>query len=133
MKNVILDTNVFIRLFLDDIPTQTKAVEQLFQEAKEKKKKLLVPQIVLFEIAFTLEKYYGFPKQIVLEKLKAIIVAEYLSIQNREVFKKAITLFTGQSISLADCFVLCYAIQREGEFFSFDRKLLSLYKQQSRV
>lgn len=128
MTKFALDTNAFLRLFLNDIPTQADIVEELLKQAKEDKVTLLIPQIIIFEIAFALDKFYHFSRSEIIEKLKSILSASYLKIQNRNIFKKSLELFATQNISLADCFLICFAKEKEIEVFTFDRKIKKLGK-----
>lgn len=128
MKKFVVDANAFLRLFLNDIPEEADKVEYLFTKAKEDKVTLIVPQIIIFEIAFVLEKYYHFSRLEIIEKLKSVLATPYLKIQNRNIFKKATELFNTQSISLADCFLIFYAEQKYADIFTFDRRIKNLRK-----
>lgn len=126
MPRFIVDANAFLRLLLNDIPSQADQTEKILKQAKENRAELLIPQIVIFELAFALDKYYHFPKVQVIDKLKAILSTRYLKIQDREVLKKAIELFSYRQVSLVDCFLICFAKQKEAAIFTFDKKLKNL-------
>lgn len=128
MKKYVLDTNAFLRLFLNDIPRQAELVENLLKKAKNAEIIIYLPQIIIFEIAYALDKYYNFPKDEVIQKLKSIIISPYLKIQNREVFKETIKTHNNQTISLSDCFILQFADYKDCELFTFDKKLKKLNK-----
>lgn len=123
MTRILLDTNAFLRILLNDIPSQADQVEKLIKEAKRGKVELLVPQIVIFEIAFALEKYYHFPKENITDKIKTILAMQYLKIQDREIFQKAIELFGQKNLSLTDCFIIHFAETKGTSIFSFDKGL----------
>ena len=63
MRAVILDTNGFLRLILDDVKDQADRVEDIVKRAKKNQIRIFVPQIILFEMNFVLQKYYLFKKQ----------------------------------------------------------------------
>lgn len=126
MNSFVVDTNVFLRLILNDIPKQADKAEKLLKQAKAHEINLTVPQIVIFEIEYALTKYYGFPKDQVLDKLTSIVSAKYLTCQNREIFNKAIEFYKGINLSLVDCFLAAYADKIEGKTFSFDKNLNKL-------
>lgn len=123
MDSLILDTNVFLRFLLDDIPDQAKEATKIFNKAKSKKLNILIPQIVIFEILFALEKYYKFPKKEVIEKVESILIAEYLNIQDRAVFPETLELFKASNVDFVDCFLLCKAKQSNSKLFTFDKEL----------
>lgn len=126
MKLFTVDANPFLQFFLNDIPLQVEAFEQLLALAKNKKAIIYVSQITIFEISFTLDKYYHFPKSDVVERLKTIIQAPYLQVQDRSIFDKALLIYSENNISLADSFVLIYALEKKAELFTFDKKLKNL-------
>lgn len=123
MKSVVVDTNAFLRFLLNDIPGQADKVAWLFNQAKLRRLNIWVPQIVIFEVMFALEKYYKFPKGQVIDKMKTILSSSYLKIQDAPVFREALILFEVKNVDFVDCFLLCSAQEKEAEFFTFDKKL----------
>ncbi len=126
MKSVIIDTNGFLRLLLNDIPEQADRVEDLIKKAQKKQVSLLVPQIIIFEINFILQKYYLFEKQEVIEKLKSLVSGHYFIIESGNIFQKALSLYEKQNISFVDSFLLAKAVIEDAELFTFDQKLAKL-------
>lgn len=126
MKLYYVDTNVFLRYLLKDNPQQCTQAEELFEKAKNKKVKLVVPQIILFEIQFVLSRTYRLPKQEVVESLSSLLAVEYFHIQNKDVLKNTLTIFEGSTNSLVDCFLFVVADRAKAELFTFDKKLKNL-------
>lgn len=123
MKQMIVDTNAFLRFLLDDIPEQKKTVERLLKQAEKSEVVLLVPQIVVFELQFILDKYYHFDKDKIIESLSSLIVADFLSVESKKVFIAALKLYTTENISFVDCFLIAKAQAEDAEIFTFDQKL----------
>lgn len=123
MRTVIIDANTFLCYLLNDIPQQAEQVETLFEQAKKGKIRLVVPQIIIFEIAFALDKYYKFPKEVTISKLQSILSATFLQIQDMEIFIQGLLLYKRKSISLTDSFVLAKAENDRAEIFTFDERL----------
>ena len=123
MKSVVIDTNVFLRLLLNDISEQADQVERLIRQAKKEQVKIIVVQIVLFEIDFILNKYYNFEKQEVIEKLKSLLSASYFMIESRDIFQQTLMLYKDNNVSFVDCFLLAKAKIEKAELFTFDKKL----------
>lgn len=126
MKAVVIDTNAFLRLLLNDIPQQADRVEHLIRQAKRKEVRIIVLQIVLFEIDFVLRKYYNFEKQEVIDKLKSLLSASYFVIESINVFQNALILYKENNISFADCFLVSKAEVEGADLFTFDQKLKKL-------
>lgn len=126
MKSVVIDTNAFLRLLLNDIPQQADRVEHLIRQAKRKEVRIIVPQIVLFEIDFILRKYYSFEKQEVIDKLKSLISASYFEIDSIDIFQNALIFYKENSVSFADCFLISKAKTEKADLFTFDQKIKKL-------
>src|SRR3990170_1726880 len=123
MKRIIPDANIFIRYFLNDIASQVTRAEKVFEKAKKKEIELIIPQIVIFEILFILEKYYKFDKAELKEKLKSILSTDYFNIIERSVFLKALEIWSLQNISFPDAFIISFSEVNQADIFSFDKKL----------
>ncbi len=123
MKRILLDTNSLLRLLLNDIPSQKKIVEELLQKAKSRQIYILIPEIVIFEVEFALNKYYCVPKDKVIEKLQIIVSMNFIDIESRQSFILALDLYTKQKMSFVDCFILAKSKIEGYELFTFDKKL----------
>lgn len=126
MKSWIVDTNVFLRLFLNDISEQADEAERLIKQAKVGKVSLIVPQIVIFEIEFALSKYYKFPKEKIVDCLTSIVSSEHLAVGGREVFSRAVVIYKGSNLSLTDCFLVAKSQMVGADVFTFDKALKKL-------
>ena len=126
MKPVILDTNVFLRFLLDDIPNQTKEATEILSKAKSKRLKIFVPQIIIFEILFALDKYYKFPKTEVGEKVGTLLATSYLDVEDRTIFQEALEIYKSKNIDFVDCFLICKASKNNSTLFTFDKDLSKL-------
>ena len=134
MKLVVVDTNAFLRFLLNDIPKQVEEFELLLNQAKKSEITLIIPQIIIFELNFTLIKYYLLPKDEVIKKLQPIIKTPYFKIQDIEIFREAIKLYSGSSnLSFADCFIYYSSEFWKAELFTFDKNLAKLTSIESKV
>lgn len=122
-KYYIVDTNVLLRLLLQDIPSQYNQAKKLFADAKNGKIDLIIPQIIIFEINFALEKYYHLEKEEIIDKLKSLVSAEYIQVESRELFISALSLYGSVTGSFVDCFLLSVVKAKDAELFTFDKKL----------
>lgn len=120
----ILDTNSLVRLIIDDIPAQANQTQAVLTKAKTGTIKVLVPQIVIFELHFVLTKLYHLPKDEVITKLKALISTKYINIESRQTFLNTIRAYeTTNQLSLVDCFLLAISSKTNSKLFTFDQKL----------
>lgn len=123
MKSFVIDTNGFLRILLNDIPKQAEQVKRIILKAKKEQVKIIVPQIILFEIDFILRKYYNFEKKEIIDKLKSLLSAPYFVVESRDIFQKALLFYKENNISFVDCFLLSYSERANAQLFTFDQKL----------
>jgi uncharacterized protein len=126
MKPIIVDTNAFLRLLVNDIPSQKKLFEQLLQKAKNEELSIFVPQIIIFEIEYSLRKYYLVPKDKIIEELQVIVAMNFIEIEDRQSFNTALGYYAKEKISFVDCFILARSQIENYKLFTFDKKLKSL-------
>lgn len=125
-KIYIVDTNIILRFLLQDVVSQFNQAKKIFTEAKDGKVKLIIPQIVIFEINFALKKFYNLEKEEIIEKIWQIVSAEHIEVESRGLFFMAIELYRRKSISFADCFLISKAEAEGADIFTFDQKLKKL-------
>lgn len=123
MKKFIADANFFLRFLLNDIPSQAKEAEKHLKLAKQGKIAIFIPQIVIFEIIFVLSKVYKFPKTKAVNALKSLLIANYLSVENRKIFLAAVKVWQETNIDLVDAFLLTLAKETKSPLLTFDKKL----------
>lgn len=123
MKTIIADTNTFLRFLLHDVPSQTKEITSLFTRAQKGEIKLVVPDIVVFEMMFALEKYYGYAKTDAVEKLTALVSTSSFEIVSRHAFLDALSTYAVTGLSFVDCFLLAICVQTNTQLFTFDKRL----------
>ncbi len=126
MKKVIVDTNIFLRYLLQDVPSQTKKAEEFLKKVKSGRISGYVPQIIIFEIAYALEKFYRFPKAKVIGGLESILAFENLEVQDNKLLKSTIKLYQEKNVDITDCFLIVLMAQTEGDIFTFDKKIEKL-------
>lgn len=126
MKRYIIDTNALLRFFLNDIPEQKIATEKLLNQAKYKKIIVIIPQIVIFELHFILEKYYYQGKRKIIEILQSLVSTNYLQTESREIFIHALMIYKSANVSFVDCFLSSNSKIEDADLFTFDKKLKKL-------
>lgn len=118
----MLDTNILLDWLLDRDPVRTAQVDSLFTGTKE----LHIPDPIIVELAFALEKFYELPRALVKDNLNKVIDEPVLN-SNRTLFRRAITEYVNHPAwSFLDCCLLNYAeLQNALPVWTFDKKLVS--------
>ncbi len=123
MTKLVADTNIILRFLLKDNLDQFNTAREILIKVKEDKLELAIPQIVMFEIIYSLDKYYGFPKEKIIDALSTIIGTKNIKIQDQSAFKRALTLFGDNNLSFVDCFLIAYSEENDAKLFTFDKDL----------
>ena len=133
MDVFVADANVFLRFLINDVPEQANKAAELLRRAKSKEIKVVVPQIVIFEIQFALEKFYKFPKEQIVDKIGPILSSPYIEIQDTRTFQDALVFYSNKqsfssnkNLDFVDCFLLCSLQNKNAKLFTFDQKLRKL-------
>lgn len=129
---LLIDTNALLRFLLNDIPQQADQVEAIITHAKKGKLLIIILPIILFEIEYTLRKFYKKQKEEVVEKLESLLSAPFFSIQSKNIFNQAIEIYKQNTISFVDSFFLAQSLTDGIELFTFDKKLQRLFMEQGK-
>ncbi len=118
-----LDTNVLLRLLLNDVADQHLAVVRLFRNANGQ---FAVADTAFIEVVFVLERNYQFTRLQIVEALEGLTALKEINC-NRTLFEKALPVFTTHpTLSFEDCCLAAYAELNGAEpLWTFDKKLAS--------
>ena len=116
-----LDTNVLLRLLLNDIPEQRTAVKKLLDQTANQ---FAVADTVIIELVFGLDRYYGFSRLQITEAVDGLMKLREINC-NRSLFESALPLYTDHAnLSFEDCCLAIYAQLNDAEpLWTFDKKL----------
>jgi predicted nucleic-acid-binding protein len=116
-----LDTNAILRLLINDLPQQHKAVKALLTKTSGQ---LAVADTAIIELVFVLERYYGFSRQQANEAVVGLMQLKEINC-NRMLFEKALPIYLNHTaLSFEDCCLSTYAMLNEAEpLWTFDKKL----------
>lgn len=124
-----VDTNYFIRYFLQDSQEQYKIAYDLFHKAILGEKILFTSLIVFFEICWLLFSYYKKKKEEVIGILFEVLEMDYIELEEREILRQALQIYKNSNLDLEDSFNLVFAqTNNASSFATFDKKLISRFK-----
>lgn len=112
MKTFGLDTNVVLRLVLDDHPAQHKAALK-FGSGLGKNYNAFLSLIALLELDWALRSQYGFQRKDVAATIGKLLRTRGLIVENHTVVLKALSLIATQNVDFADALIACGS-QEEG-------------------
>lgn len=116
-----LDANIFLRFLTGDDRRKAEVCRGLVQKAVEGKVALSTHPLILAEVVWVLESYYGLERGEIAEKLGMILNTPNLTVSEGDAFAQAVELYAGSGLDLADCFAAAKATQEGAVLVSFDR------------
>lgn len=117
MIKTLLDTNIVLRLLLNDNKNQVAKAQEIIDE-----KDCVVTTPVLAECVYVLDSYYEFPRNSFI-KVKTFFEISDFEVEEREINLLALKVFSETKFDFVDLYILCRSIHHNVEFSSFDLKL----------
>jgi len=114
----VVDTNLLLRYLTRDDPQKAEKVEKIF---RDKRRRPVIPDIVMAEVVWVLSSVYSLTKEEVIEKVESMLGLGGF-IENTEVIGKTLVLFKKFNIDWIDCYEA--ALVQAGKYsgiYSFDR------------
>ena len=122
-----IDTNILLRLWLNDNPAQNKRIDALLAEHGSTPGSLLVTDVVLLEAVWTLRSAFDQGKDAQLIAVRSLLEETAFAFEDREAVADAVTLFDAGSCGFADCLVVAKHARQGCEFTAtFDRGMRKL-------
>jgi predicted nucleic-acid-binding protein len=117
----VIDANILLDWLLDRDAERTKRIDRLFATAEV----LHIPDVVVVELAFALEKFYEISREIVIENINTVLDEPVFNC-NRALFGGVLMAYGDRpALSFVDCCLLQYAdLQHVTPVWTFDQKLV---------
>lgn len=122
---VFLDTNILVRHLVEDIPEQAIRATALMEGVASGRTGIRLPDTVVFEAIYILQRVYSIPKMEITDELSTIIKHPGVILDHKESVLHALEFWRGVgSLSFADCYHLALAADLGfTEIYSFDKKM----------
>ncbi len=122
-----VDTNILLRLWLNDDPAQNKRIDALLAEHGRTPGSLLVTDVVLAEALWTLRSAFEQDKTAQLVALRSLLAETAFAFESRAAVMGAVTLFESSSCGFADCLIVAKHVMHGCELtVTFDRDMRKL-------
>jgi predicted nucleic-acid-binding protein len=105
LKRIFVDTNLFIRYLINDVPSQVDKIERLFDLAEKRDVTLVTGPPVFFEIAWTLKSFYNMNRKRIYECLSGILGLPGLEVTDLDILEEALELYHHTSTDFSDAYV----------------------------
>jgi len=127
-KRLLLDTNVLVRFFMNDVTDQCEKAKKIVSDVEQKKAYGIISLTVIQELIWVLEDYYELkradyiPLVLQLLHLKCMVFAE----GKKQYVLDALTRMKKCALDFADVYLCIIAKQKNYEVVSFDKGIHSL-------
>lgn len=122
-ETLFADTNLFLRYLTNDVPEQADAVERLLLRAAAGELRLVTSALVVGEIVWTLESFYGLPKKAVREHVLAILNTPGLEVAEADILLQATLWYEEKNVDFIDAYNAAWLLARGlTRVATFDRK-----------
>lgn len=126
MDNLFVDTNVFLRFLTADDPRKAERAERLFRDAVRGKLRLTTSALVVAEIVWTLESYYGLDRADIAGKVARILNTPNLECPEAGVILHALDLYATANVDFIDAYHAYWLKERsQSRIATYDRKHFS--------
>ena len=121
---IALDTNVIVRLLVEDDPREAAAARSVVAAAREASDDLLIVDVVLCELEWVLEAAYGATRQEIAKAVQGLLDDGAFVFTDRTAVVEALAYYRQSSADLSDCLIVVTA-RRAGAATTttFDRRL----------
>jgi predicted nucleic-acid-binding protein len=122
-----IDTNILLRLWLDDDPVQSKRIDRLLADHGGDPGSLLVTDVVLVEAVWTLKSAFEQDKRAQSIAVRSLLEELAFAFEDRAAVAAALSLFEAGSCGFADCLVVAKHVRQGCDFTAtFDRRMRKL-------
>jgi len=122
-----IDTNILLRLWLNDDPAQNKSIDALLAAHGDTPGSLLVTDVVLAEAVWTLKSAFDQDKPAQSLAVRSLLDETAFAFEDREAVAAALSLFEAGSCGFVDCLVVAKHARHGCDFTAtFDRGMRKL-------
>ncbi|MDP2327074.1 MAG: type II toxin-antitoxin system VapC family toxin [Dehalococcoidia bacterium] len=115
-----VDTNILIRHLVGEPPEQAARATRYLAQADE----LLLPDLILAEVAYVLESFYEVPREQVAETLRAVLAFPAIRVLDADLLQRAVEVYEQHRLDFADAYLVASAERTGvGVVASFDRAI----------
>lgn len=124
-ETVFLDTNVLFRHLMQDIPEQADRATALIDSVALGTTAIRLPDTVVFETTYILQRVYSIPKTRIADELTALLGHPGVFLDHKQAVPNALACWRDiGGLSFADCYHLALAADLGfTSIYSFDKKM----------
>lgn len=115
----LVDTNILVRLIIQDHPAIAKRCRNLLLYSDED---IFITDLAVAEVVWVLEKTYACSKEEIARKLILLVSSPRIEFSDRELLQQALVLFGEHNVSFTDAYHTALGRRRGRDaVYSYDR------------
>ena len=119
-----IDTNVLLRLWLNDDPEQAEAITKLLTPYQSQIHGILINDLVLVEAVWVLRSVYGQSKAAIVDVLRRTLAEPAYRFDDRTIAESAVAAFEDCNADFSDCLIAAKNAASDCDFTAtFDRAM----------
>lgn len=99
------DTNILVRILMNDDPIQTAIIYQICLKAMLEKQQYFVLLLVIMELEWVLAKVYKHPRADVIQMIERLLSYEYLQIERPDIVQNCLNIAKIKAFDLSDLLI----------------------------
>lgn len=129
MNEVVLDTNIFLRYLIQDLPDQFEKAKEIFWEIEKGEKIGLISILVINELIWILENYYQLKRASYIPKIINIFSLNNIEIieVKKSVIEKILEKMKKRKVDFTDFYLM--QITTPEKLISFDKDFQKIQKE----
>ena len=120
-ETCLLDANVLLRYLTNDDARKASACEQLFRRAAKGTLNLVVSDLCLAEVAWTLDSFYGLDARQIASQITAILNTPGIKCSDLSLWLDALNRYTQHHVDFIDAYHAALAALAGQKLYSYDR------------
>lgn len=126
MDQKVIDTNIFLRHLLQDIPDQSETATNIISDIENGKTTGLLSILVINELIWILEKYYSLKRSVYIPKIIKLLYLDHLKIMEvkKELIKRVLEKMLNKKFDFTDIYLK--EAGKKNQILSFDKDLEKL-------
>lgn len=122
MPQPFIDTNIFLRHLTGEPEDQAQKATAYFEKIEQGELKVVTTLAVMFEVVFTLERYYKRSKSEIRDLVLPLLELPDVKIEGKQSLQKIFSIYIDKNISFIDAYHVVF-MEKEGldQVVSFDR------------
>jgi uncharacterized protein len=123
MPPPFLDTNIFLRHLTGDVPEQAEKATAYLEKIERGEIKAVTSDIVVFEVVWTLGRYYKKSKQEINDAVLPLLELPHIRLPGKRRLRRVFDLYLRLNIPFADAYHIVFMEQNKlNEIISFDHE-----------